>query len=514
MKLWRCLAATAAAAAALATVDADGASVGKSYRRFRINDAKSFSHAPGPFLTAPRTCVPDVPPLEGITVPLAPELLGEGFDPSAWDEISVAGDGRVLAFASAVSGVGLPGSAKQIVLLGGDRGAVSKRIDSVATQDDQPSVRFDRFGLRCAFRSAGAAGAGPTNIQLFTAARAGDAPAATPTTVAVTNLTDAAETAFDPALAAFVRRVDVGGDIHVDKRDAHIAFVSTGDLAGRNPDNLEQLFLWEESGNTIAQITRHADPQAHVNRPTIARGGDLVVFESTADLDPASVDPLDSSRVGNPNHVRQLFRWRRGRGIDQITWSDGDCFSPRFDPTGRFLLFAGRGDPITGGNPERNLEIFEWIAAARPALRLRQLTQTVEGDSVFPRPTANKDAFVFYSTAHPPAAGVPSTPRAPTFGAGAHQCSPSALLYVRGNVSLIEGKLDVENAVRLLPSRTSAQQIPIFVGPPAVGLSALKIYFATNDFAFNPAPAPGQDPSEDASLFLVYIALATRYSAR
>jgi hypothetical protein len=104
----------------------------------------------------------------------------------------------------------------------------------------------------------------------------------------------------------------------------------------------------------------------------------------------------------------------------------------------------------------------------------------------------------------------------PAFGEGRHECSPSALLYVRdqAHVSLLEGKLDVENALRLLPSRTAAQQNPVFVGPPAVGLSALRVYFATNDYALLPKPAKGEDPSEDASLTNVFIAIATRYVGR
>jgi hypothetical protein len=513
MKLWTRTAATAGVVAALTAVDASGASVAKAYRVLRVNDAKAFSHAPGPFLTAPRACVPDAPPIPGVTIPLAPELFGDGFDPSLWDEISVAGDGRLLAYASAVSSVGIPGSPKQIVLTAGAKGAVSKRIDVVATQDDQPCVRYDLFGHRCAFRSAGAAGAAPSNIQLytFTTADAVADPTTAAKTEAVTNLTGT-DTAFDPALAAAVRRKSVGGGLHHTDRDAHIAFVSTGDLAGKNPDNLEQLFLWEELGKTFTQITRHTDATAHVNRPAIALGGDLIVFESTADLDPASVDPLDATRVGNPNHVRQLFRWRRGKGLDQITWADGDCFSPRFDPTGRWVLFASRGDPITGGNPEHNLEIFEWFGPARPALRLRQMTQTAEGDSAFPRPTARRGVFVFYSTAHPPKA-LPGSSTVPAFGEGSHECSPSALLYVRdqAHVTLLEGKLDVENALRLVPSRTSAQQTPVFVGPPAVGLSALKVYFATNDYALNPPlPKGSTAPTDETSLFLVYIAIATR----
>jgi hypothetical protein len=509
LKHWRTLAATAAATAVLATADARGG-LTRAYRIVRVNDAKAFSHAPGPFLTAPRTCVPDTPPIPDVAIPLAPELFGADFDPADWDEISVAGDGRMLAYASSVTQTGLPGVAKQIVLQGVVNGFLSKRIDLVSSSNDQPCARFDARGFRCAFRSSAAAG-GPSNIQLFTVTNGAEAPE--PETVAVTELADASEFASEPALAAVVRRRAAGGGINVRERNATIAFVSNADLAGHNPDNLEQLFLWEEIGPRVVQITRHSDPAAHVNRPTIAQAGAVIVFESTADLDPTSVDPLATDRVGNPDHVRQLFRWRRGRKVEQITWSDGDCFSPRFDPSGRFVLFASRGDPITGGNPERNLEIFRWIGVARPSQRLQQMTQTTSGANVFPRPTAHKDVFVFYSTSHPPKAS-PGQTQTPEFGDGPAECSPSVLLHVKGVVSLIQGKLDFENALRLLPGRTSGQQTPVLVGPPAVGPDATRIYFATNDYALSPLPDDPEAPTDEASLFLVYIGMATRRTPR
>jgi len=509
-KLARCLAA-AAAVAALSVATARGDRIRRDYRLVRVNDAKASSHAPGPFLTAPRRCTPDVAPIPGVTVSLAPDLLGSvfdptdpafdrsAFDPSKWDEISVAGDGRILAYATSVSAAGVPGGAKQIALQGVPVGAASRRIDQVETEDDQPCARYDAFGFRCAFRSGGASGAAPSNIQLHTTTNG--AGAAAPATVAVTANTGT-DVAFDPALAAYVRRRNAGGGIHVRERDARIAFVSTGDHAGQNPDGLQQLFLWEEIGKTFTQITRNTEAGTRVNRPTLAAGGDVIVFESTANLVPASVDPGDTSRVGNASHVRQLFRWRRGRPLEQITWSDGDCFSPRFDPTGRVVIFSCRGDPITGGNPERNLEIFEWTASARPALRLRQMTQTKSGANVFPRPTSRRDVFVFYSTSHP-ASGSDA------FGVGKQQCTPRAMLYARGKITVVDGVLDQDNALRLIPSRSAGQQTPVIVGPPAVGADALRIYLVTNDFALN--ASPGDDSTSATALF---VAVFTRHSPR
>jgi hypothetical protein len=507
-------AGVAACAVSCLTGGARGATVQRTYRLVRAGDDKGKQHPPGPYLTGDKTCTPDVPPEILALLPpnsrTTTEILGPKFDPAAFDEISVAGDGKMLALATSVSEAGVPGLTKQIVLLPEGPNAASIRIPMAAASDDQPSVQLDAFGYRCVFRSSAGPG-GTSNIQIYSFTD-DPLPAKTETLAVTTGTT---ESSFDPAFTARVRSRGVGGGISVRERDARVAFVSTDDLeTGKNPDNLEQLFLWEEQGKVFRQLTRHSDSAAHVSRPSISKSGDIVDFECSADLLPTAVDPLDGSRVGNPDHVRQIFRWRRGRGLQQLTWSDGDCFSPRMEVNGRFVLFASRGDPITGGNPEKNLEIFEWVANAKPALRLRQLTQTAEGDSVFPRPTLNPQMFTFFSTAHPPVPPDPSKPAGPgnerpKFGEGPRECTPQALLYDHGNVVHIHGFLDVENAPRAI---ATPQKVPVLTGPPVPGIYVLKIYFATNDYHLNAKPAAGQPADDSASLFAFYVAMATRYA--
>jgi hypothetical protein len=509
MRAVRFLAAACAAACACAVLtDARAAAVQKKYRLVRLGDDGTKQHPPGPYLTAPSTCTPDLPAEALAQLPperrLLPEILGPLFDPADFDEISVAGDGKLLALATSVSEQGVPGLTKQILILGEGPGAVPVRVPLAGVSDDQPAVQLDEFGYRCVFRSAPSPGGSPSNIQLYSFT---DDPLPEVTgTVAVTEGTS--ETSFDPAFTARIRVRDLGGGLKKRERDARVVFVSTDDLVeGENPDNLEQLFQWREQGATFVQLTHHTNPDAHLNRPSISKSGDIVDFECTADLVPGAVDPLDASRVGNPDHVRQIFRWRRGRGIQQLTWSDGDCFSPRTDPNGRFVLFASRGDPITGGNPEKNLEIFQWVASAKPHLRLRQLTQAKEGDSVFPRPTLNPKVFTFFSTCIPPQPAEGSNP-AVKFG-DRHECTPQALLYDHGKIVHIHGLLDIENAVRVIQDPTA---IPVLTGPPAPGIHPLKIYFATNDPKLNPRPAPGEDPDTTASIFAFHVAMATRYA--
>jgi hypothetical protein len=519
MRRRRFLVATAALACLATLVSAAAQGASRRFRLTRVSDMKSLQSPPGPYLTGPRTCTPDLDPAILALLPpeqrTTTEILGEDFNPAKFDEISVAGDGRLLAYATSVGATGLPGAAKEIVILPLGPGEASVRVPKVASENDQPAIQVDDFGYRCVFRSsAGAGGVAPSNIQLYSLTRIGDTP--TTGTVAVTEITSGA--AFDPALTARTRVREVGGGIKLKERDARVAFVATADLVpGSNPSHLDQLFLWEEQGPVLRQITRHADATAHVSRPSISKSGDIVVFESTAGLVPDAVDPIDSTRVGNPDHVRQIFRWRRGLGIDQLTWSDGDCFSPRMDLAGRFVLFASRGDPMSGGNPERNLEIFSVTPGASPARRLRQLTQTAEGDSVFPRPTVRSSVFTFFSTAHPPVPDDWTKPVSDTnprraFGEGRHECTPQALLYDRGKVVHVHGVLDAQNALRFIQTPS---KLPVLTGPPVPAPFGEKFYFATNDYHLNPPPDPGSDAPKDTTQILAfYVAMATRPGAR
>jgi hypothetical protein len=509
------IAAAAACAVALAPADSRAAEARRRYRLLRASTDASKQHAPGPFLTGPRTCTPDVEPALLALLPeeqrTTTEVFGETFDPAKFDEISVAGDGHLIAYATSVSAQGLPGTSREIVIVPVSPRGEPVRVAKVSADDDQPSIQLDEFGYRCAFRSsAGAGGAAPSNIQLYSLKRKGATPETG--TVAITNV-PGTDRAFDPALAARIRVREIVGGVKVRERDARVAFVSDADLTGSNPAHFEQLFIWDEQDDVVRQLTHHDQTGEHVNRPSISKSGDIVVFESTADLDPAAVDPLDSARVGNPEHVRQLFRWRRGLGVEQITWSDGDCFSPRMELDGRFVVFSSRGDPITGANPEGNLEVFQWTAGARPELRLRQMTQTAEGDNVLPRPTIRPGQFAFYSTSHPPLPEDPSQPVSETnpraaFGEGRHECTPQALYYDRGRVVHVHGFLDVQNVQRAIGAPS---KLPVITGPPVPGIFGTKFFFATNDFRFNPRPENPSDPRDTTTqLFSFTIALAVR----
>lgn len=521
------VAALAAAGAALAWPGAaGGARAGEGllrrYRLRKVDTAESRASSPIALTVGGPECI------EGV-----PEVLGTTFDPAAVDEIAIGGDGRIIVWASTIAAAGLPGATRDILVRAEGQSEVA-RLSDAAGDNDQPSVDIDAFGSRIVWRgSDGARGATTGNIYLRTLTRAPEEPEVE--VVKLTSLVATATspdfgTAFDPTLAARTRVRDAGSGVKVEERDARVAFVSTGNLdrrgngAGENPDHRPQLFLWREQEARFEQITSIADAGFTVRRPSISQGGDRIAFECDADLTPFAVDPSDPSRIGNPSNVRQVFLWTLGRGIRQLTWSDGDCLAPRISRDGRSVLFQSKGEPIPGANPEGNWEIFQWQDRGAPSRRLRQLTQTAAGHNVLPRPTSSPSTFVFWSTSTLGAGGA--------FGASA-QCGPAALLWSRGEVSRIHGFTDAENLARVTDSPDPENpEGPVFTGPPAPGAGALKVHFATNDPSLNEPDAdddldgadgdPGdpEDPDDDepddrdvdVSLFIYHVARATRYA--
>jgi len=519
-------------AAALVAGPGEGSEASlKRHRLRRLSNATSMASPPDMLLTSTEDC----PGFPGI-----PEAIGPNFDPSRYDEISIAGRGRLVAYATLAT----PASpaVRSIVVLreGGATVAISQ-----SGETDQPDVDMDKLGWRLAFRGPGGSNNGATDsdIYVYTVTRKGGGqPLGGETlpdfpTIETKNITDFSNGtgtfARDPSLAArtLVSEFHNSG-LKFTERDARVAFISDGDFdkggraanhpgTGRNAtpddddsdddvdhsaDNVEQLFIWHEKARRFVQATRNRDPAATMARPSIAENGRSVAFECTADLVPDAVNPRDPSRVGNPDHVRQIYLWRetaRGSSLQQLTFGDRDSFAPRLSSNGRLVLFCSQADLLPGGNPEGNYEIFRWRRGASAARRLAQLTQAIAGDSVLPRPMRNPRRFVFYSTASPP-------DEDDAFGTKARQCGPTALSWRRGQVRLAGGLRDA--------GQTSDV---IVVGPPAARFPT-KIHFATNDPLLDPPalgddddipdnnpPAPG---SANAAQF--HLARATRYPGR
>lgn len=441
----------------------------------------------------------------GPELPGVREVMGPDFDPARFDELAVAGQGRLVAYVQATfDPITQSLGAKGLVVLREGRTEVS--VSGGSGDDDQASIQLDPFGWRMAFRGSTDVGdpEAASDVYLHSATLRGDAAEGTRN---VTNVGGAGYRAFAPSLAARTRLRGVGGGYDVRERDARVAFVSDADLdtiglarnpdeGGPNVDEFQQLFLWSERGNSFRQLTKN-DEDAEIHRPSLNGRGSVIAFESTGDLTPNAADPRDPDRIGNPFGVRQIFVWRDGpqRGrIKQITFGDFDSFAPRLTATGRYVFFCSAGDLIPGKNADGNFEIFRYRRRGPPARRLRQLTDTTVGDSVLPRPTRSGTKVTFYSTVLPQSAGT-------RFGDDGRQCGPSAMHWGAGRVRLIHGVTDVENAARAI-----AGAPVIVVGPPAPGASAAKIHFVTNDPSYLP-----EEPLLPAG-FAFFVVRATRFS--
>jgi Tol biopolymer transport system component len=149
--------------------------------------------------------------------------------------------------------------------------------------------------------------------------------------------------------------------ISLNKDGSRLAFYSDRDLTPGNPGNPAgdtEIFLWEE-GRGITQITSSLGGCFFANRlPSMDEDGNSIAFASNRDYTGQNWD-------GNG----ELFLWRRGRGITQITDTfGGDSASvpantnPALSRDGSAIAFWSNRSLVLGGNPFSNYELFLWSA--------------------------------------------------------------------------------------------------------------------------------------------------------
>ena len=124
-----------------------------------------------------------------------------------------------------------------------------------------------------------------------------------------------------------------------------ITFESTADLVtGGNTGHTEELFLMHADGSGLAQLTSGMS----VDTPTMAGNGGSAVFLSFA-------DPFGT----NASHSGQLFRVNTdGTGLTQVTHgTNGYVYLPRSSRDGSISVFSSNMD-LTGQNPDHSYEEF------------------------------------------------------------------------------------------------------------------------------------------------------------
>jgi len=135
-----------------------------------------------------------------------------------------------------------------------------------------------------------------------------------------------------------------------------IGFESSCDLTGGNPDGNSQIFRYDAVTNTISQIT-HSTFEPGTSRcygsfsPSVNANGSIA-FESSCDLTGGNPD-------GNDEIFLFDSATKRLTQITNSARSSGSCFansSPSLNALGRIAFESDCN--LTGGNPDGNREIF------------------------------------------------------------------------------------------------------------------------------------------------------------
>ncbi len=174
---------------------------------------------------------------------------------------------------------------------------------------------------------------------------------------------------FDADTDTFTQITDTAGvnspvsDITPD--GATIGFHSDADLTGDNPDASLEVFLFDVGSMTFTQITDGGDD---INSAAAALSSGGTVIGLNSDTNPTG---------GNPDNNREIFLFDTNTmQFTQVTDSaDTDNGGPSISSDGSRLVFTSRAD-LTGNNPDGNREVFLFDAATDITT---QITDSVGG---------------------------------------------------------------------------------------------------------------------------------------
>jgi Tol biopolymer transport system component len=127
--------------------------------------------------------------------------------------------------------------------------------------------------------------------------------------------------------------------------DTRIAFRSDLDITGGNPDLNDEVFLFDANTMTFTQITETTGLNSE---PSINSDGTLIAFNSTSDINGGNPDLNTEIFLFDTNTMM----------FTQITDTTGGFnVTPAINSDGTLIAFRSNLD-ITGGNPDGNFEIF------------------------------------------------------------------------------------------------------------------------------------------------------------
>lgn len=185
------------------------------------------------------------------------------------------------------------------------------------------------------------------------------------------------------------------------QQSRYVALISTCNLAGTNADGNPEVFRWDRQTNTFLPITNTADPVAQ-DMPSIDRTGNRILFISNGNFAGNNADgsyelflwqdPTTIAQVSNTAATVAFISaalddagvWAVGEALDFTTFTfetrlfytpamgNGLSLFSAFDPLLPTLSAGGDIRRIAlqsnfngaGGNPDGNVEVFQFATAA------------------------------------------------------------------------------------------------------------------------------------------------------
>ena len=168
-----------------------------------------------------------------------------------------------------------------------------------------------------------------------------------------------------------LRAITADGSYRSDQPDVDaagklVAFSSTADLAGQNPEHNREIFVHDLDAGTTTQLTSFAKGDS--TRPRFSRDGRYVFFLSSA---PVTED--------DPDDPEDLYRVEVATG--EIVRVGGLRFGvperPAVDETGDLVAFSGAGEFTSWDNPDLMNEVWVIDGTVPPGIRVGKETPTL-----------------------------------------------------------------------------------------------------------------------------------------
>jgi Tol biopolymer transport system component len=174
------------------------------------------------------------------------------------------------------------------------------------------------------------------------------------------------------------------GSPSIDKKGRWIVFVTDADLLGTNPDENEEVYLYDVVGNRFVQVTQTSDSFDSPEHPVIVPNGKHVLFDSEAN---------HAGRNGDRN--REIFRYEIATGVtEQLTvTTTGDSERPVPNKNGKYVCFQTDCLELIGVNTDGRDEIVRMDTRKGTFLRL------TDGSAACTRPaTSGNGKYVAFQS--------------------------------------------------------------------------------------------------------------------